>query len=140
MVIIDAENTILGRLASNVSERLLKGETIHIVNAEKAIITGSKVEILKRYEHKINLRVKGNPHKGPKLSRRADLLVRRSIRGMLPYKASRGRSALKRLRVYIGFPKEFQKAEIEAIESIKFKGSKKFVEIGEISKLLGMKV
>lgn len=137
MTIINAENTVLGRLASIASERLLRGESIQIINAEKAIITGSRTDVLKRFEHRINLRVKGNPEKGPKLSRRADLLLRRSIRGMLPYKAQRGRAAMKRLKVYIGFPKEFNSAQIETIESIKFKGSKKFVELGEISKLMG---
>jgi large subunit ribosomal protein L13 len=38
-------------------------------------------------------------------------LVRRIIRGRLPRKKATGRNAFKRLRVYIGNPKNFENAE-----------------------------
>ena len=41
-VIIDAKGLILGRLASNVAKRLLDGESVIILNAEKAAISGKK--------------------------------------------------------------------------------------------------
>ena len=48
--VIDAENAILGRLASYVAKQVLKGEEIVIVNSEKAIITGNKKNIQKNYK------------------------------------------------------------------------------------------
>ena len=42
VTIIDGEGLVLGRLASTVSKRLLNGEEITIVNAEKIIISGNK--------------------------------------------------------------------------------------------------
>ena len=42
MKIIDASECIMGRLASSVAKTLLKGEEVHIVNAENAVISGSK--------------------------------------------------------------------------------------------------
>ena len=40
--IIDAEGLIVGRMATYVAKRLLKGEIITIVNAEKAVFSGRK--------------------------------------------------------------------------------------------------
>ena len=42
MKVIDASECIMGRLASAVAKSLLNGEEIHIVNAENAVISGSK--------------------------------------------------------------------------------------------------
>ena len=48
MAVIDANGLILGRLASTVAKRLLSGdEEIHIVNAEKAVISGSRASTLR---------------------------------------------------------------------------------------------
>ncbi|MEM2976009.1 MAG: uL13 family ribosomal protein, partial [Candidatus Bathyarchaeia archaeon] len=38
--IIDASGLILGRMASEVAKRLLQGENIMIINAEKAVVSG----------------------------------------------------------------------------------------------------
>ena len=45
--VIDAKNLILGRMASIVAKRLLNGERIIIVNAEKAVISGKRLSILR---------------------------------------------------------------------------------------------
>ena len=46
MTVIDAKGLILGRLASTVAKQLLSGdEKIYIVNAEKAVVSGSKATI-----------------------------------------------------------------------------------------------
>ena len=39
--IIDATDLVLGRMANQVAKRLLQGEEIQIVNAEKAIVSGT---------------------------------------------------------------------------------------------------
>jgi large subunit ribosomal protein L13 len=108
--IIDAENAILGRLASVVAKRLLKGERIAVINTEKAIITGDKRRIKEEWLQKIQ---RGDPKKGPFYPRRPDLIFRRVVRGMLPWKTSRGRNAFRRLRAYIGTPRWVEEADVE---------------------------
>ena len=39
--VVDADGAVLGRLASVLAKRLLMGEDIIVVNAEKAVISGS---------------------------------------------------------------------------------------------------
>ena len=45
-IIVNAKGLILGRLASNVAKLLLQGETVIILNAEKAAISGKKQQIV----------------------------------------------------------------------------------------------
>src|SRR3989338_9925934 len=53
-------------------------------------------------------RDRGDPHHGPYHSRLPDRIVRRTIRGMLPYKQERGKKAFARIMCYIGTPKEIE--------------------------------
>jgi len=110
--IIDADSLILGRMASVVAKRLLNGEKIIIVNAEKAVISGKRLSLIR--EAKDFLQV-GHPGKGPYHPRRPDQIVKRTIRGMLPRKKPRGQQAYKRLRVFIGIPDELKDVERETI-------------------------
>jgi len=51
VIYVNAENQILGRLASHVAKMLLNGYRVVIFNAEKAILSGDKhriIENLKR--------------------------------------------------------------------------------------------
>jgi len=134
--IIDASGAILGRLASEVAKRALKGEEIIIINAEKAVISGNKEAVLEKYLHRRRI---GNPKKGPFFPKRPDLIVKRAIRGMLPYKKKRGKEALKRIKVFIGVPEELE-IEAERVEKAKKRVddiSCPFIEVLELSKLLG---
>jgi len=132
MKIIDAENAILGRLASYTAKEALKGEEIIIVNSEKAIITGRKEDIQEYYESK-RKRV-GSTQKGPKVSRSSEKIVKRTIRGMLPnYRDGRGRDALKRIKCYKGVPQEFENKE-KILFKDKFKTKGKSIKVKEISK------
>jgi large subunit ribosomal protein L13 len=99
--IINGEDLLLGRMASIVAKRALNGETIAIVNAEKAIISGSRARVLTLYGRK---RSRGSREGGPFFPRRPDHIVRRTIRGMLPYKRAPGMEAFKRVKVYVGVP------------------------------------
>lgn len=130
--IIDATGLILGRMASIVAKRLLSGEKIIIVNAEKAVISGDRYMIINQYHDYLQI---GHPGKGPHHPRRPDRIVRRAIRGMLPYKQPRGRDAFKRLRVYIGVPEELKDKRIETIpeaSASKLKG--KYITVLELSR------
>ncbi|MCL2157687.1 MAG: 50S ribosomal protein L13 [Methanobrevibacter sp.] len=139
-MIIDGEGHILGRLASVISKKLLEGEEIVVINADKIIITGSKEWAYAKYKQRIDRASISNPRDlGPKYPRKPDDIFRRTVRGMLPYKKSKGRSAFKGLKAYIGIPKEFNGVESVTIPQAESRNIKKGIELGKISKLLGAK-
>ena len=105
--IIDGKNAVLGRLASYVAKEALKGEEIVILNSDQVIITGNKRNIKEKFEVRRG-RV-GSSQKGPKHHRTSEKIVKRTIRGMLPdHRKGRGKEALKKVKCYVGIPKEFQ--------------------------------
>ena len=133
--VIDGEDLILGRMASIIAKRLLAGETIDIVNAEKIVVSGKKQMVINNRKEFLNV---GGREKGPIHYRQPHRIVRRTIRGMLPHRKSHGREAFKRLKVYIGVPEEFEGAELEKME--KYHSSKlnrRFITIGEIAENIG---
>ncbi|MBN2067859.1 MAG: 50S ribosomal protein L13 [Candidatus Diapherotrites archaeon] len=136
-IIMNAENSIVGRLASFAAKNALEGNQVVIINAEKAILTGSKQSALSRMKRKLDLRGKGNPRKGPKFSRMPDRVLRRAVRGMLPFTSRRGREALRRVMVFISVPAEFQGKELTKLPGAKVEKRKKYVELGEVCRLLG---
>lgn len=130
MKIIDGKNATLGRLASYVAKEALKGEEIAILNCDQIIITGNKKRIQEDFQKKRS-RV-GSGQTGPKLSKTSDKIVKRVIRGMLPdHRKGMGRQAFKRIKCYIGIPKEFQ--ESKKITAGKEKSSR-FSYVKEFSK------
>lgn len=136
MQVIDGSEHILGRLATHVAKQLLNGEEVAVINAEKIVITGKKESILADYKHRRKI---GKTRKGPFYPRMPDRLFRRSVRGMMPYQEPKGRTAYKRLKVYVGVPKELEKEETAKIEKALDKGALRKVYLGEISRLLGAK-
>ncbi len=136
--VIDAEGLILGRMASVVAKRLLEGERIDIVNAEGAVVSGKRLQVIK--ERKEFLEV-GGPTKGPFHYRKPNAIIRRTIRGMLPHRKPRGREAYRRLKVYIGVPRKLGGVEAESIEVAhvdRLRG--RYITVGEIAKNIGWKV
>ncbi|GAJ21048.1 unnamed protein product, partial [marine sediment metagenome] len=70
--------------------------------------------------------------KGPKHAKTSEKIVKRTIRGMLPeHRFGRGRETYKRIKCFIGIPKEFQ--ESKTIKAGKEKPDK-FIQVKEISK------
>ncbi len=134
MKIINAENMVLGRLASHVAKELLNGEEIAIVNAERAVIVGNKKAIIEDYFEKRNI---GSVRKGPYYPRMPDRILRRAVRGMLPMKKAKGKESYKRLKVYMGVPKEYENMEFEKIEYAKNNKLQNFITLKELSKHLG---
>ena len=131
MKIIDGKNAVLGRLASYVAKEALKGEEIVILNCDQVIITGNKKNI--REEFEAEKRKIGSGQKGPKHSRSTDKIVKRALRGMLPnHRRGRGKIAYKKIKCYVGVPKEFQ-------ESKKIIGGRekksKFIYVKDISEI-----
>lgn len=112
---IDAKNLILGRMATSVAKRLLEGESIIIVNAEKAVQTGNRKFHINRYKEKTQIKTKSNPRQGPFWPRTPHGIMKKAIRGMLPWKKPRGKAAHKRLKVYTGVPYEYREMKFSTI-------------------------
>jgi len=134
-VIIDATGLILGRAASNVAKRLLQGERIVILNAEKAAISGRRLSIIREAKKFLEI---GHPGKGPLHPRRPDQIVRRTVRGMLPWKKPKGKQAYKRLRVFLGVPEDYKGKEIQTIpEANAQKLRCPYIRVEELAKRIG---
>jgi len=135
-MIIDATNLILGRLAAYASKQALLGNKVEIINCEKAIITGKRDSIFAFYRERIE---RGYIYKGPFMSRMPDRIIKRTIRGMLPYKKERGKIALKKIRCYLGMPKEFDGKKMETLKEAHLTKMKNisYITIGELANHLG---
>lgn len=136
MKIIDATGLIAGRLATEVAKLALLGERIDILNSEKAVISGKPDMIIKVWHTRL---ARKNTMKGPFTPKRADQILRRIIRGMLPRSPSsdesRGRKAYRNIMCWLGCPrqfadKKFDKVEAKSVEQLK---TKDFITLGELS-------
>ena len=147
--VYNAEDKVLGRLASVVAKQLISAKKagedtrVIIVNAEKAIVSGKRSSVFSDYRAKYEL---NHPRKGPFFPRMPDQILKRTVRGMLPYqKNSSGRNALKSLRVEIGTPSDLSGDLPDGCEwgdstKIDRPLPERFVRLGDISKELGVKV
>ncbi len=134
-MIIDATDLIMGRMATYVAKKALMGEKIDIVNCENAIIVGKKKEVFNRYKER---RERGDALKGPYFPTMPDRLVRRVIRGMLPYKQEKGEKAFKRVMCYIGVPDKFKDQKFETIKNAHISNSRAlaYVKVGDLCNFL----
>ncbi|MCL2510191.1 MAG: 50S ribosomal protein L13, partial [Methanomassiliicoccaceae archaeon] len=107
VTVIDAKGLIHGRLASNVAEMIMDGEEVIVLNAEGIVITGQRDRVFADFKEKVD-RGDTTKRKGPFYPRRADLLFKRCVRGMIPWTTTSGRDAYRRLHVYVGTPKQFE--------------------------------
>jgi large subunit ribosomal protein L13 len=133
-VVVDARDCILGRVASQVAERALAGERVAVVNAERAVITGNEDDVMSVFRKRVEV----GSDRGPYYPRRPDRILKRSIRGMLPYKKPRGREAFENVRVYVGNP--YEVAEVLEGTSLDRLSNIKFLTLGEVSEQLGANV
>lgn len=137
--VVDARDCIMGRVASRVAERALDGERIAVVNAERAVITGNKEATMDKYR----ARAAVGSDQGPAYPKRPDRMFKRSIRGMVPHKTTRGREAFERVRVYVGNPyadDPDRGAEVLDGTSLDRLSNIKFITLGEVSERLGANV
>jgi large subunit ribosomal protein L13 len=80
----------------------------------------------------------GSPGRGPLHQRRPDRIVRRTIRGMLPFKQPKGVQAYKRLAVFIGVPGELGNQKMETLEEAQAKRlTCSYFTVGEYAKEIG---
>ncbi len=133
--VIDASGLILGRMASAVAKRLLQGEPIIIVNAEKTILSGRRLSRVREAQAFLDV---GHPGKGPFHPRRPDKVVRRTVRGMLPRRQPRGANALRLLKVFLGVPHELKTASFQTIQTAHVDKLKcPYITIEELAKQIG---
>lgn len=131
-LIVDAEDVVLGRLASTVAMRLRGkhkpqftphvdcGDNVIVINAEKVKLTGNKREQDIFYWHTgypggIKQRTKGEILDG----KHPERVVYKAVERMLP-KGPLGRKIFKNLRVYTGteHPHEAQNPEVLDVASM----------------------
>ena len=138
-IVVDATDHIAGRLSSHVAKLLLKGNRVSLVNCEKIMLSGTRANIIKEYREFLEINSIINPKHGPVHYRRPDTLIRKMIRGMLPYeKKPSGIEAHKRLRTYIGSPKELKSFEKIQFEKAKIKKSpSNYTTMGEVGRVIG---
>ncbi len=130
-IIIDAEGTILGRLASFAAKKALEGNQVIIVNADKVIISGGRARTINRYSE---IRRKGRSHslKGPKVDKSPFKLVKRAIRGMMPnHRWGIGKEAIEKVIVYNNIPEELKKKSLIKIPQQR---KLKFMPLDELAK------
>jgi large subunit ribosomal protein L13 len=106
-LVLDAKDQILGRLASFVAKRAISGEMVVVLNAEKAVISGRRSNIIEEAKRRLETRTLGTQTHAPVHQRRPDLYFRRVVRGMLPWKKAKGKAAFHRVHVFMGVPEEF---------------------------------
>jgi large subunit ribosomal protein L13 len=120
--LIDAEGKVLGRLASEVASRLRgktkpeflpyldTGDFVVVVNADKVILTGKKMDQKVYYRHSGYIGGLKTITAKQLSAKKPEDLIRFAVKGMLP-KNSLGRKLNKKLKVYSGphHPHEAQK-------------------------------
>ncbi|MBI2103286.1 50S ribosomal protein L13 [Candidatus Woesearchaeota archaeon] len=139
MKIYNGEGMVLGRLAGYVAKDALLGEEVAVVNCDKVIVSGKRVIIMAEKKQRWDRR--GYPLKSQKMPRLSDRYVRRAIRGMLPWKITRGREAYKKVLCYIGVPLELQgkaMVEVKTASAVKLP-TLHYLTVQEICKGLGGK-
>jgi len=111
--VIDAENKVLGRLATEVANILSgknkpiytphvdTGDFVIIINADKIKLTGKKLEQKTHFYH--TGYPGGDRHipYGKLIQTKPEMIIELAVKGMLP-KSSLGRGMIKKLKVYAG--------------------------------------
>ena len=137
-MILNAENKILGRLASYAAKQALLGNEVIIVNCGKAIVSGNKRQIIEKYRSR---RERRTIRRGPFFPKTADRIFKRVVRGMLPYKQEKGRLALKRVKCYVSLPKSLEGKEIIDLKQCDKEKlpTTRYITLKDLSKELGAK-
>ncbi|MCS7116775.1 MAG: 50S ribosomal protein L13 [Nitrososphaerota archaeon] len=139
-IVVDAQYSICGRLASHVAKLLLQGNRVIVVNAEKSLISGNRRSVINEWLKKLEISSVVQPKYGPFHPRNPARILTRMIRGMVPRRKNKGREALKRLRVYVGVPKKYESMEKITFEDAKAKKPLSYyVMLSDLASELGWK-
>jgi len=123
--VVDADGMVLGRLASQVAN-ILRGKTkpiytpnmdtgdyVIIINADKVVLTGKKLDQKKYYHHSGYAGGLKETTYRRLIAEKPEFAVRHAVVGMLP-KGPLGRKMAKKLKVYAGteYEQTAQKPEV----------------------------
>jgi large subunit ribosomal protein L13 len=135
MKVLNAEGKVLGRFASTVAQHARDGEEVRVVNSESVVISGDKQEVLEDYKQKYE---RGRRDRGPYFPKRADKILKRTIRNMLPQDGPDGREEFSRVRTYLGVPDHFE-GEVEEVDVKEGDDLKQrnYVKLAEVSEFIG---
>lgn len=133
--VIDAEDKIIGRLASHVASEVRNGEEVRVVNSEEAVISGDEKKVFADYKQKYD---RGRRDTGPYFPKRSDKIMKRTVRGMLPKEKKSGREQHSRLKTYLGVPEEFEGdvEEVDVREGNDLK-NRNYVKLGDVAQHIG---
>jgi large subunit ribosomal protein L13 len=107
--IIDASEGVLGRVAAFAAKQALLGKEVIVVNCKHISITGNPRRIIEGYQQKRGRG--GTAQRGPYFPKDPQMLVKRTVRGMLDHTHGRGHAAYKRVICYNSVPAEYQHAK-----------------------------
>jgi len=135
--VIDAKDTIMGRLASYSAKQALLGMHVDVVNIEHAIITGNARKTYADYKQSAE---RGEPTHGPFIHKSARELFKRAVKRMLPTN-QRGREALERVKAYKGVPAALKEKTAMTLENANVSKvpNTKYVRVQQVTKYLGGK-
>ncbi len=128
--VVDANGAVLGRLASTVASQLRgkhsplftphvdTGDWVIVINADKVVLTGRKMEQKKYYRHSGYIGGLKEITAKKLMEKRPEDLIRFAVKGMLP-KNKLGRKLYKKLKVYCGdqHPHQAHQPEILQIQA-----------------------
>ncbi|MBO3802816.1 MAG: 50S ribosomal protein L13 [Candidatus Brockarchaeota archaeon] len=136
-MVVDASNLVAGRLSSIVAKNLLEGRRVAVINAEKAVFTGTRRKLEERLEF-FEVKSRINPKHTPRHYRRPDTFFRRMVRGMLPRRKPSGAEAMKRLRVYVGVPEAYRGKGATSFKEAEYDtAGRKHMTLGELCAAMG---
>lgn len=141
-IVIDAENAILGRLVSIIVKLLRLGFEIHVVNVEKAVVTGDRSMVINSYKALLKVKTHKNPYRHSVHRPRNPInIFKKAVKNMLPKDNWLKIQLMKKVKAHIGIPLEFKDKQIVKILECdaSFLKRKKAVTIAEIAKELGWK-
>ncbi len=125
--LVDAQNKVLGRLATEIATRLRgkhkpiftphadTGDFVVVVNAEKISLTGKKWDKKIYYRHTGYIGGLKEISAKKLLEKKPEDVLRFAVKGMLP-KNSLGRRQLKKLKIYTGPDNPHEAQQLEALE------------------------
>lgn len=141
-IVIDAENAVIGRLASVIVRLIKSGFKVHIINVEKAVVSGDKRMVVESYKLMLKVKTHKNPYRHTIHRPRHPInIFKKTIRNMLPKRNWLRYELVKRIKVYVGVPQEFKpKLIIKVLDcDANYLGRTKIVSIATIARELGWK-
>jgi len=137
-IIVDGTNQVAGRLCSHVAKLLINGNRVSIVNSENIMLSGDRKAIIEEYRKYLEISSITNPKFGPFHPRRPDTMISKMVRGMLPKNKPSGKTALKRLRAYLGVPNELKSKKTTQFEDAKIKKpAPYYTSLGDLGRMVG---